>query len=90
MLEKFGHYLKSRRFGVKTLSGVAMSLFFAGLLVSSGLNWTAPAGAEHPVAAVQAGTGAGDSRRGAAIDSSPVICRNGRTSTPGVRMSTQK
>ena len=56
MLEKFGHYLKSRRFGVKTLSGVAMSLFFAGLLVSSGLNWTAPAGAEHPVAAVQAST----------------------------------
>jgi len=56
MLEKFGHYLKSRRFGVKTLSGVAMSLFFAGLLVASGLNWTAPAGAEHPVAAVQAST----------------------------------
>jgi serine protease Do len=55
MLWKFGNYLNNKKFNVKTLSFVAVSLFFAGLLVSSGLNWTAPAVAEHPAAGVQTG-----------------------------------
>ncbi len=55
MQRKFRNYLNHQKFGVKTLSVVAVSLFFAGLLGSSGLNWTAPAVAEHQVAAVPTG-----------------------------------
>jgi len=46
MLRNLGNYLNTKRFGAKTLSAVAVSLFFAGLLMSSGLNWTAPSVAE--------------------------------------------
>ena len=56
MLPKLRSHLQNKRFGFKALSGVAVSLFFTGLLVSSGMNWTAPATAENPVAAVAGGT----------------------------------
>ena len=45
MYRRFMNHLHSRRFGVKTLSVVAVSLFFAGLVIASGMNWTAVSGA---------------------------------------------
>ena len=41
MFRRFTNHLHNQRYGVKTLSAVAVSLFFAGLVVSSGMNWTA-------------------------------------------------
>ncbi len=37
-----------KRFGIKTLSVVAVSLFFCGLVASSAVQWTPPAAAENP------------------------------------------
>lgn len=42
MTWNLGTNLNQKRFGIRTLSVVAVSLFLAGLLVSSGMNWTAP------------------------------------------------
>jgi serine protease Do len=55
MLANLGSYLQNKRYGVKALSAVAVSLFCTGLLVSSGMNWTTPAVAENPVTAVTGG-----------------------------------
>jgi serine protease Do len=42
MSKKWGECLKTKRFGLKTLTTVGLSFMVAGLLVASGLNWTAP------------------------------------------------
>jgi len=42
MLTKWREYVNRKRFGLKSLTTVGLSFMVAGLLVASGLNWTAP------------------------------------------------
>jgi serine protease Do len=53
MLQKFKFHLQNKRYGVKMLSLVAVSLFTAGLAVSSGLNWTSQSMAQNHAALSQ-------------------------------------
>ena len=54
MLKRFVHRLHRQRYGVKTLSAVAVSLFFIGVVVDSGMNRTAlsMAAGDAPISAV--------------------------------------
>jgi serine protease Do len=54
MVRNLKHLLSNQCFGIRTLSVVAVSLFLAGLLVSSGMHWTAPAVADIQPKIVQA------------------------------------
>jgi serine protease Do len=56
MVKNFKCFLSNKRFGVKTLSVVAVSVFFAGLLVSSGMHWTSRAAADNDARTVQIAT----------------------------------
>jgi len=40
MFHKYKQYICSRRFGVRTITSVALSSLFAGLLVASSVQWT--------------------------------------------------
>ena len=42
MLKRLIEYVNTKRFGLKTVTTVGLSFMVAGLLVASGLNWTAP------------------------------------------------
>ncbi len=51
MFERFVNRLQKQRYGVKSLSAVAVSLFFVGLLAASSMNWTAASVAAGPTPA---------------------------------------
>lgn len=55
MLKRFRYYLDSKRFGMTTIMGVALSCLLAGLLLSSGFNKAVSVAAESPALSTQSG-----------------------------------